>query len=213
MSEYQTTDHMEKIFVEINYGFMSGLLASIGYHRDRHVESAHVAICWKYKGKSHTDLIDKFVVAVAYDKNKGRWDFPGGKNDCHFADSAVQVLVTMYRELHEELSVRITAPLDRFVLGILPCGRSGSNLLIVCGIYDLVAQLFKDEMNKKLAARHLYKSCYLEMVDFKYLGAKDSATLAESTSYVQQQHANALEMARNHRGRFAKFGDVMRFGD
>ena len=55
----------------------------------------------------------------------------------------VQALTTMYKELYEELAVTITAPLSSFVLEILPCGKYRRNLLVVCGIKGLVADLFK----------------------------------------------------------------------
>ena len=196
-------------FIEENRSFVEGMLVSIG-HRG-YVSSVHFAIGWKYVGRN-PDLKNKHVVAVAYDKHKDKWDFPGGKNDSVSPDPVVQVLTTAYKELYEELAVTITAPLETFVLEIIKCGSRGSCLLIVCGIKGLQADRFRAEMLHKHSIRPSLPHQYLEMVDFRYLDAGDGHTLAHSTSYVQSQLARALCVVKNHVGEFPAFDAVMRIG-
>ncbi len=185
------------------------LLESIGH--TGHISSVHLAIGWKYTCRRHQELRDKPVLAVAFDRYKGKWDFPGGKNDCRTsADPAVQLLTTMYKEMYEELAVTITAPIETFVLEIVPCGHNGRNMIVVCGIKGLIADLFRDEMRRKQAIRPALPTCFLEMTDFKYLGAAGGSE-SSNTSYVQSQHMRALKIVEQaDESRFPSFDAVMR---
>jgi 8-oxo-dGTP pyrophosphatase MutT (NUDIX family) len=196
-------------FIEENRAFVGGLLASVG-HKGR-IDSVHFAIGWMYVGaKPH--LKNRYVLAVAEDKNKGQWDFPGGKNDSVSPDPVVQFLTTAYKELYEELAVTVTVPLETFVLEIVQCGKSGRNLLVVCGIKGLRADRFRAEMQHKQSIRPRLPHQFLEMIDFRYLAKDDMHTLAHSTSYVRSQHARALHIVKAHCGEFPEFDAVMRIG-
>ena len=195
-------------FVEQNYQFVATLLASVGHHG--YISSVHFAIGWKYDGHTHPELKDKHVLAVACDRHKQQWDFPGGRNENFSADPVVQVLETAYKELNEEIAVVITAPLESFVLEIIPCGRNKRNMLVVCGIKGLCATRFRDAMNYKQSIRPRLPSRFLEMTDFTYLCAEDVCLLAHSTSYVNRQHSRALDLIKNHSGVFPEFDSVMR---
>jgi hypothetical protein len=202
---------MQEAFIKENREFVSCMLDSIG-HRG-YVSSVHLAIGWKYVGKQRPDIKDKYVLAVAKDRFKDRWDFPGGRNDnTHLRNPADQVLITMYKELYEELAVTIIAPLHTFVLEILPCGRNNRNLLVVCGIKGLVADRFRSEMHKKMSIRPPLPTCFTEMSDFTYLGERDVHTLQKATGYVQEQHGRALRIVRESTADFPPFDAVMWIG-
>jgi 8-oxo-dGTP pyrophosphatase MutT (NUDIX family) len=198
-------------FIDENRDFVSCWLDIIGHKG--YVSSVHLAIGWKYVGSRHPELKNHHVLAVAFDRFKGKWDFPGGKNDnTHLRNPAEQVLVTMYKELYEELAVTVIAPLHTFVIEILPCGRNNRNLLVVCGIKGLVADRFRGEMQKKMSIRPPLPTCFTEMSDFRYLGSRDTRTLQKSTGYVQEQHERALNVVRACTDNFPPFDAVMRIG-
>ncbi len=202
--------------MEENYAFAVALLQSVGMLKEgRGPGAVHFAFCWRYNGKTRRDLVGKFVLALAYDQFKRKWDFPGGKNDCYTSpDPAIQFLETFYKELYEELSIRVVAPLEKFVLELIRCGPRGSSLLVVCGVRGLVARRFVEVMHAKLAIRPRLPSSYLEMSDFRYLGMDDVHTLSHATSYVIEQYKRVLlaaEAGRKLRGSsFPEFSEVMR---
>lgn len=197
-------------FIVKNYGFIQMMLQSIG-HKGR-VSSVHFAFGWKYTKDKRPNLKNKYVLAAALDKNKNQWDFPGGKNDSVSPDPVVQLLTTAYKELYEELAVTIIAPLETFVLEIIPCGHSRTSMLIVCGVNGLEADRFRDEMRRKHSIRPALPHQFLEMIDFMYLAADDAHALRHSTSYVRERHAQVLRIVEAHGGKFPDFRAVMRIG-
>jgi 8-oxo-dGTP pyrophosphatase MutT (NUDIX family) len=198
-------------FIRENYRFVAGCLQSLEHKGD--VSSVHLAIGWKYVGRQHPELINQYVLAVAFDRFKGQWDFPGGKFDNpKIRDPAEQFLTTMYKELYEELAVTVIVPLETFVLEIIQCGWTKTSYLVVCGIKGLVADRFRNEMQKKITIRPRLPTCFTEMSDFRYLGSRDTRTLQRSTGYVQEQHDRALHVVRTSTADFPPFDAVMRIG-
>ena len=195
-------------FISRNYEFAAVLLASIGHHG--YVSSVHFAIGQKCDDLSHPELNNKHVLAVAYDKFKEEWDFPGGSVERGSSDPVIQLLETAYKELHEELAVIITAPLESVVLEILACGQNAKNMLIVCGVQGLCARRLRDAMRHKQSIHPRLPVGFLEMNDFTFLCAGDACLLDHSTSYVKGQHARALHIVKNHGGVFPEFDSVMR---
>ena len=198
-------------FVDKNYGYAAALLRSTKFTQSNGpINSVHFAIGWNYKGRSHPELVNQPVLAVAFDRYKQQWDFPGGRNASKALDPVVQFLETAYKELYEELAVIITAPLESFVLEIIRCGANGRSFLVVCGIKGLVAHNFRAVMHHRQSIRPRLDTRFLEMSDFAYLGAGDKNLLTHSTGYVKGHHARALNIVKNHSGFFPAFDSVMR---
>lgn len=212
-----------KEFAESNYAFAKFMLESVDWYtpaakQGKRVASVHCAFVFQYdtRGKSRPDMKsknpeDRYVLAVAFDKNKGKWDFPGGKNDSDAPDPVIQFLTTLYNELYEELGVTIIAPLETFVIQLLRCGRDGTSLLLVCGVKDLYASKFRAEMQRKQQIRPRLPSCHLEMTDFKYL-AQNEGEGSDCTSYVRGHYMRVIEIAKQETHRFPSFDRVMRIG-
>ena len=202
-------------FISDNYHYVATYFENIKY--SGHVSSVHAAIGWRYRGRLETHR-GETVLAVAKDRGKGKWDFPGGKNESTKTDPVVQFLETLYKELKEELGIVIKVPLGEIVLDIIRGGNNRRCFLIVCGIKGLSADRFRAVMKMKAALNRQHpgrlSSSYLEMNDFRYLCLEDIGLLTHSTEYVQSRCVEVIETIQDEikKGtRFPSFDEVMMF--
>lgn len=199
-------------FVRVNFDFVSRYMRSIGF--SGHVSAVHFVPGWKYTGrKAH--LQNKIVIGAVFDRHKAQWDFAGGKNESNNTNPVVQFLETLYKELYEETSAFITAPLQDIVLEIIRTGANQHSFLVVCGIQGLVADAFIAAMQYRFDAarngRRIHPS-FLETNDFMYLCMDDKANISRSTDYVQKRLKQVnliVERHLQHRKQFPCFHEVM----
>ena len=199
-------------FVRDNFDFVSRYMRHIGF--SGHVSAVHFVPGWKYTGKK-AHLQNKIVVGTVFDRHKGQWDFAGGKNESTHTNPVVQFLETLYKELYEETSAFIKAPLQDIVLEIILTGANQRSFLVVCGIQGLVADAFIAAMQYRFDAakkgRQIHPS-FLETNNFMYLCMDDQANLSRSTDYVQKrlkQVNHIVERHLQHRKHFPSFHEVM----
>jgi hypothetical protein len=199
-------------FVRDNFDFVSRYMRHIGF--SGHVSAVHFVPGWKYTGKK-AHLQNKIVVGTVFDRHKGQWDFAGGKNESTHTNPVVQFLETLYKELYEETSAFIKAPLQDIVLEIILTGANQRSFLVVCGIQGLVAAEFVAAMQYRFNAvsngRRVHPS-FLETTNFMYLCMDDKATISKSTDYVQKRLKQVIQMVEFHlkQGkRFPAFHTVM----
>jgi hypothetical protein len=185
------------VFVETNRDFASALLNSVGLKSG--VRSVHIVFGCIYgsDGKSRPDLRGKPCILLGYEKNKQKYDFIGGKCESKHPDNAVQFLETFFKELYEEISVKIHTPLENIIREILRCGRDNKSLLVVCGVQGIGSVKINKVADKKKASKKAIHHSYLEMDHVMYFGKKDSLIKENSTSYVQQQFKKVFEIVKD----------------
>lgn len=199
-------------FVRDNFDFVSRYMRHIGF--SGHVSAVHFVPGWKYTGKK-AHLMNKIVVGTVFDRYKGLWDFAGGKNESTNTNPVVQFLETLYKELYEETSAFIKAPLQDIVLEIIRTGANKRSFLVVCGIQGLVANEFIAAMNYRFSAAtkgHHVPISFLETNNFMYLCTEDKSSISRSTVYVQERLEQVIKIVERHlqlRKQFPSFHEVM----